>query len=57
MEITGKTKNSPDEENYVIRIYLDLTKAFDTLNHDICYTNVMNIEYVDMPIISQVLFY
>ena len=35
IEITGKIKKLLDEGNYVIGIYLDLTKAFDTVNHEI----------------------
>ena len=35
IEITDKIKKLLDEENYIIGIYLDLTKAFDTVNHDI----------------------
>ena len=35
IEITDKMKKLLDEENYVIGIYLDLTKAFDTVNHEI----------------------
>ena len=34
-EITDKIKKLLDEGNYVIGIYLDLTKAFDTVNHEI----------------------
>ena len=35
IEITDKIKKLLDEGNYVIGIYLDLTKAFDTVNHEI----------------------
>ena len=35
IEITDKIKKLLDEGNYVIGIYLDLTKVFDTVNHDI----------------------
>ena len=35
IEITDKIKKLLDEENYVIGIYLDLTKAYDTVNHEI----------------------
>ena len=35
IEITDKIKRLLDEGNYVIGIYLDLTKAFDTVNHEI----------------------
>ena len=35
IEITDKIKKWLDEENYVLGIYLDLTKAFDTVNYDI----------------------
>ena len=34
IEITDKIKKLLDEGNYVICIYLDLTKAFDTVNHE-----------------------
>ena len=32
IEITDKIKKWLDEGNYVLGIYLDLTKAFDTVN-------------------------
>ena len=35
IEITDKIKRLLDEGNYVIGIYLDLTKAFDTVNREI----------------------
>ena len=35
IEITYKIKKLLDEGKYVIGIYLDLTKAFDTVNHEI----------------------
>ena len=35
VEITDKIKKILDEDNYVIGIFLDLTKAFDTVNHEI----------------------
>ena len=35
IEITDKIKKLLDEGNYVIGIYLELTKAFDTVNHEI----------------------
>ena len=35
IEITDKIKKLLDEGNYVIGIYLDLTEAFDTVNHQI----------------------
>ena len=35
IEITDRIKKLLDEGNYVIGIYLDLTKAFDTVNHEI----------------------
>ena len=35
IEITDKITKLLDEGNYVIGIYLDLTKAFDTVNHEI----------------------
>ena len=35
IEIVDKIKKWLDDRNYVIGIYLDLTKAFDTVNHDI----------------------
>ena len=35
IEITDKINKWLDEGNYVLGIYLDLTKAFDTVNYDI----------------------
>ena len=35
LEITDKIKSLLDEGNYVMGIYLDLTKAFDTVDHSI----------------------
>ena len=35
IEITDKIKKLLDQGNYVIGIYLDLTKAFDTVSHEI----------------------
>ena len=35
IEITDKIKTSIDEGKYVMGIYLDLTKAFDTVDHEI----------------------
>ena len=35
IEITDKIKKHLDDRNYVMGIYLDLTKAFDTVDHEI----------------------
>ena len=35
IEITDKIKKLLDEGNYVIGLYLDLTKAFDIVNYEI----------------------
>ena len=37
IEITDKIKKWLDEGNYVLDIYLDLTKAFDTVNYDVLF--------------------
>ena len=40
IEITDKIKKWLDEGNYVLGIYIDLTKAFDTVDYDILFWKV-----------------
>ena len=35
IEFTDYIKRSLDERKYVLSIFIDLTKAFDTVNHEI----------------------
>ena len=54
IEFTGSARRFLDNGNYVISIFVDLTRAFDTVDHEILYTciNLTDMAFAAMPMIS-----
>ena len=52
IEFTDSVRRFLDDGNYVISIFVDLTKAFDTVDHEILYINLTDMTFAAMPMIS-----
>jgi len=45
VQIYDKITNAMANKEHVIGLFLDLSKAFDTLNHEYCLINLTHMEY------------
>ena len=43
LKVTDDWKEKIDRKNYIASVFIDLRKAFDTINHDILYNKLMNL--------------
>ena len=51
IEFTDSVRRFLDDGNYAISIFVDLTKAFDTVDHEILHINLTDMAFAAMPMV------